>query len=124
MRFAPLPGLEVVMRTLFRRSGRRGGVSAVAALTVGLVAVVLAFTAPARAQSSPCSDSLTTAPTGPATVSAASTAYGKVLVVGSGAYTGCSLYLLTSDQLHALSGADYACSNGASSSRTRPGRAG
>jgi predicted lipoprotein with Yx(FWY)xxD motif len=33
-----------------------------------------------------------------------------VLVVGSGAYTGCSLYLLTSDQLHALSGADFACS--------------
>jgi predicted lipoprotein with Yx(FWY)xxD motif len=36
-----------------------------------------------------------------------------VLVVGSGAYTGCSLYLLTSDQLHALSGADFACSDNA-----------
>jgi predicted lipoprotein with Yx(FWY)xxD motif len=34
-----------------------------------------------------------------------------VLVVGSGAYAGCSLYLLTSDQLHALSGADFACSD-------------
>jgi predicted lipoprotein with Yx(FWY)xxD motif len=36
-----------------------------------------------------------------------------VLVVGSGEYTGCSLYLLTSDQLHALSGADFACSDNA-----------
>ena len=52
------------------------------------------------------------APTGPATVSAASTtSYGRVLVVGSGNYAGCSLYLLTSDQLHALSGADFACSD-------------
>jgi predicted lipoprotein with Yx(FWY)xxD motif len=34
-----------------------------------------------------------------------------VLVVGSGAYTGCSLYVLTSDQLHALSGEDFACSD-------------
>src|SRR5207245_7182936 len=32
-------------------------------------------------------------------------------VVGSGAYAGCSLYLLTSAQLHALSGADFACSD-------------
>ena len=37
--------------------------------------------------------------------------YGRVLVVGSGAYQGCSLYLLTSDQLHALTGAPYACSD-------------
>jgi predicted lipoprotein with Yx(FWY)xxD motif len=44
-------------------------------------------------------------------VSAASTAYGKVLIVGSGAYAGCSLYLLTSDQLHSISGADFACSD-------------
>ena len=52
------------------------------------------------------------APTGPATVSAASTtSYGRVLVVGSSDYAGCSLYLLTSDQLHALSGADFACSD-------------
>src|SRR4029077_532543 len=53
----------------------------------------------------------TSAPTGPATVSAALTPYGKVLVVGSGGYTGCSLYLLTSDQLHALTGAPFACSD-------------
>ncbi|HEY2200430.1 MAG TPA: hypothetical protein VGH56_00975 [Solirubrobacteraceae bacterium] len=51
-------------------------------------------------------------PTGPATVSVASTSsYGRVLVVGSGPYAGCSLYLLTSDQLHALSGAQFACSD-------------
>ena len=54
------------------------------------------------------------APTGPATVSVASTSsYGRVLVVGSGPYAGCSLYLLTSDQLHALSGAQFACSDNA-----------
>jgi predicted lipoprotein with Yx(FWY)xxD motif len=56
---------------------------------------------------------VTSAPTGQATVSAASTAYGRVLVVGAGAYAGCSLYLLTADQLHALSGAPFACSDGA-----------
>ena len=56
---------------------------------------------------------MTSAPTGPATVSTASTPYGRVLVVGSGAYAGCSLYVLTSDQLHALSGADFACSDNA-----------
>jgi predicted lipoprotein with Yx(FWY)xxD motif len=43
-------------------------------------------------------------------VSAASTPYGRVLVVGSGAYAGCSLYLLTSDQLHALTSVPFACS--------------
>ena len=60
----------------------------------------------------PCSDDVTSAPTGPATVSTASTtSFGRVLVVGSGDYAGCSLYLLTSDQLHALSGADFACSD-------------
>jgi predicted lipoprotein with Yx(FWY)xxD motif len=54
------------------------------------------------------------APTGAATVSAASTtSYGRTLVVGSGDYAGCSLYLLTSDQLHALSGAQFACSDNA-----------
>ena len=48
---------------------------------------------------------MTAAPTGPATVSAETKApFGKVLVVGSGAYEGCSLYLLASDQLHTLTG--------------------
>ena len=74
--------------------------------------VALLSSSPARAASSLCSDPVTSAPTGPATVSAAWTAdYGRVLVVGSGPYQGCSLYLLTSDQLHALTGAPYACSD-------------
>ena len=62
---------------------------------------------------SSCADPVTSAPTGPATVKAASTAFGKVLVIGSGAYAGCSLYLLTSDRLRALTtGAEpYACSD-------------
>jgi predicted lipoprotein with Yx(FWY)xxD motif len=67
----------------------------------------------AQSESSSCADPVTSAPTGPATVSATSTAFGRVLVVGSGAYAGCSLYLLTSDQLHALSGAPFACSDNA-----------
>ena len=84
-----------------------------AAVTLGVAAVALGFSSAAKADSSSCADPITSAPTGPATVSAASTPYGRVLVVGSGAYTGCSLYLLTSDQLHALSGADFACSDNA-----------
>jgi hypothetical protein len=32
-----------------------------------------------------------------------------VLVVGSGDHAGCSLYLLTSDQLHSLTGSNFAC---------------
>jgi predicted lipoprotein with Yx(FWY)xxD motif len=73
----------------------------------------LHFTSAAKAQSEPmCSDTVTSAPTGPATVSTASTDYGDVLVVGSGDYAGCSLYLLTSDQLHALAGSPFACSDG------------
>jgi predicted lipoprotein with Yx(FWY)xxD motif len=34
-----------------------------------------------------------------------------VLVVGSGDHAGCSLYLLTSDQLHAMTSAPFACSD-------------
>ncbi len=102
------------MTFLFRRLRRPvAGPAAAAVLTLALVAVALQVSAPARAVSSSCADPVTSAPTGPATVSAASTPYGKVLVIGSGAYTGCSLYLLTSDQVHALSGADFACSDGA-----------
>jgi predicted lipoprotein with Yx(FWY)xxD motif len=62
---------------------------------------------------SSCADPVTSAPNGPATVSAASSPYGRVLVVGSGAHAGCSLYVLTSDQLHALTGAAFACSDDA-----------
>jgi predicted lipoprotein with Yx(FWY)xxD motif len=47
-------------------------------------------------------------------VSTASTSFGRVLVVGSGANAGCSLYVLTSDQLHSLTFglASFACSDG------------
>ena len=101
------------MTTLFHRLGRPVvGRATAAALTLGLVGVALLFSSPASAQTRPCSDDVMGAPTGPATVSGASTTpYGRVLVVGSGDYAGCSLYLLTSDQLHALSGADFACSD-------------
>lgn len=76
------------------------------------VGVPFLFRSPARAATSPCSDPVTSAPTGRATVSAAWTpGYGRVLVIGSGSYQGCSLYLLTSDRLHALTGAAYACSD-------------
>ena len=80
--------------------------------TGAYLGVALLFTSPASAATSPCSDPVTSAPTGPATVSAAWTPdYGRVLVIGSGPYQGCSLYLLTSDQLHALTGAPFACSD-------------
>jgi predicted lipoprotein with Yx(FWY)xxD motif len=76
------------------------------------VGVAFIFRSPASAATSPCSDPVTSAPTGPATVSAEWTPdYGRVLVIGSGSYQGCSLYLLTSDRLHALNGAPYACSD-------------
>jgi predicted lipoprotein with Yx(FWY)xxD motif len=81
-------------------------------LTLGLLA--LEFSATASAQGGiACNTAVTGAPTGPATVSTASTPYGKVLVVGSADYAGCSLYLLSSDQLNSLTtGAEpFACSN-------------
>lgn len=101
------------MTTMFHRLGRPvAGRAVAAALTLGLVAVALIFSSSASAQIRPCSDDVTSAPTGPATVSAASmTSYGTVLVVGSGDYASCSLYLLTSDQLHELNGAPFACSD-------------
>jgi predicted lipoprotein with Yx(FWY)xxD motif len=100
--------------TLSRRLGRPVAGRAAASLTLGLVATALVFSASASAQTRPCSDDVTSAPTGPATVSVASTtSYGRVLVVGLGDYAGCSLYVLTSDQLHALAGADFACSDNA-----------
>src|SRR5580700_3271205 len=103
----------MLMKTLFRRRRSLLAGSALAGmLTLGLVAVAPEFSSPASAQTGPsCADPVTSAPSGPATVSAALTPYGKVLVVGSGAYAGCSLYLLTSDQLHALTGAPFACSD-------------
>jgi predicted lipoprotein with Yx(FWY)xxD motif len=76
--------------------------------------MALGFSSSASAATSPCSDadSLANMPTGPVTVSTAVTPqFGRVLVIGSGAYEGCSLYLLTSDQLHSVTGAPYACSD-------------
>ena len=81
-------------------------------LTFALVMVVPQLGSPVSAQAPSCSAKVTAAPTGPATVAAASSAYGTVLVVGSGAYSGCSLYILTTDKLHTLtSGAPFACSD-------------
>ena len=85
-----------------------------ASVPVGAVGLPSQERTPALAQAlSSCADAVTSAPTGPATVSTASTAFGKVLVIGSGTYAGCSLYLLTSDRLHVLTtGAEpYACSD-------------
>ena len=108
------------MTTMFQRLRRPlAGRAAAAALTAGVVAVALVFSSSASAQSRPCSDDVTGGPTGPAIVSAASTtSYGRVLVVGSGDYAGCSLYLLTSDQLHALNGAPFACSDNPNALKT------
>jgi predicted lipoprotein with Yx(FWY)xxD motif len=84
-----------------------------AMLTLGLVAVAFVVSSPAGARTQDvvsCNTPVTSAPTGPATVSAGSTSYGSVLVLGgSGPKTGCSLYLLSSDPRYARSGAAFAC---------------
>ena len=83
-------------------------------LALSFVLLALGFSSTARAESNSCAKPVTSVPTGPATVSAETKApFGKVLVVGSGTYDGCSLYLLTSDQLDALSGGvtPYGCSD-------------
>src|SRR5262249_25001775 len=106
--------MEVVMMMMFTRLRRPvAGRALAAALTLGLHAVALGFSSPASAQASSCAEQLTSAPAAPATVSAASTSLGRALVVGSGPYAGCSLHLLTSDQLHASTGAQFACSDNA-----------
>jgi predicted lipoprotein with Yx(FWY)xxD motif len=103
--------------TAFRRSRRLVACSATAAtLVVGLAAVTPVFTSPTSAQgaqgaTNDCAAPVTGAPTGPATVSAESTSYGRVLVLGSGEQAGCSLYVLSSDRLHALASAPFACSD-------------
>ena len=79
-----------------------------------VLALALLSGRPANAQSTVnCAAPVTSAPTGPAIVSVASTSYGTVLVEGSAGYAGCSLYVLTSDELRTLtSGAEpFACSN-------------
>ncbi|MGH8291217.1 MAG: hypothetical protein ACREV7_19815 [Steroidobacteraceae bacterium] len=82
-------------------------------LGLGL-ALALQFSPRASAQNNVnCAALVASAPSGPAIVSVASTSYGKVLVEGSEGYAGCSLYVLTSDELHTLtSGAEpFACSD-------------
>jgi len=85
-------------------------------LALGLLAAAPLFSSPVSAHNGgrSCTTPVTSAPTGPATVSTASTSFGRVLVVGSGANAGCSLYVLTSDQLHSLTFglAAFACSDG------------
>lgn len=103
--------------TLSRRFPRFvAGLAAAATCTLGLVAVAPQLISPVRAEggAATCATPVTSAPSGPATVSTASTAFGRVLIVGSGANAGCSLYLLTSDQLHSLTFglAPFACSDG------------
>jgi predicted lipoprotein with Yx(FWY)xxD motif len=98
------------MTTLFRRLW---SVAAAAVLTMGVVAGSFIAASPVRAAQISCNTPVTAAATGPTTVSAATTAFGKVLVVGSGQYAGCSLYLLTSDRVHPRNPArsHFACSD-------------
>src|SRR5579863_6066951 len=87
-----------------------------AMLTMGQLAAAPLFSSSVTAQaaSRSCTTPVTSAPAGPATVSTASTSFGRVLVVGAGANAGCSLYMLTSDRLHSLTFglASFACSDG------------
>ena len=105
------------MMTVFRRPGTvvarliAGGM-----LVVGLAAVTPVFNSATSAQgaqgaTSDCAAPVTGPPTGPATVSTKSTPYGRVLIVGSGDQADCSLYVLSSDRLHALTSAPFACSD-------------
>ncbi|HXW79027.1 MAG TPA: hypothetical protein VEJ84_05985, partial [Acidimicrobiales bacterium] len=87
--------------------------AAVAMLSFALVTVVPQLSAPvSAAQTASCGAPVKAAPTGPATVSTASSSYGKVLV-GSGEWSGCSLYVLTTDEMHRLTSgkAPFACTD-------------
>ena len=87
-----------------------------ALLTLGLLAVGPQFNSSvsAKASAPSCTTAVTSAPTGRATVSTKSTEFGTVLSVGSGTFSGCSLYLLTSDALHSMTFglAAFGCSDG------------
>jgi predicted lipoprotein with Yx(FWY)xxD motif len=87
--------------------------AAVAMLTFALVIVMPQLSSPVSAQAPSCGAPVTGPPTGPATVSAAWSAYGRVLVIGSGEYSGCSLYLLNTDELPTLTSgaAPFACTD-------------
>ena len=92
------------------------GSSTAGLLALGSLVAAPQFIAPvsANAGSRTCVTPTTSAPTGRATVSTKSTSFGTVLSVGSGAFAGCSLYILTSDQLHSLTFglSAFACSDG------------
>jgi predicted lipoprotein with Yx(FWY)xxD motif len=81
-------------------------------LGLGLVLTLLCGPR-AHAQSINCAAPVTSAPSGPAVVSVAPTPYGNVLVEGSPDYAGCSLYILSSDELNTLttSAVPFACSD-------------
>ena len=87
--------------------------AAVAMLSFALVIVMPQLSSPVSAQTASCGAPVTGLPTGPATVSAAWSAYGRVLVMGSGEYSGCSLYELNTDELPTLtsSAAPFACTD-------------
>ena len=86
--------------------------AAVAMLSFALVTVVPQLSSPVSAAAPSCGTPVT-APTGPATVSAAASPYGTVLVIGSGTYSGCSVYELTTDKMHTLTSgkAPFACTD-------------
>lgn len=90
--------------------------AATTVLALGLVPMAPVLGANASAQSpspstaSSCATPVTSAPSGPATISVAFREFGPVLVVGSGANSGCSLYYLTSDQAES-SPPTFACAN-------------
>ena len=87
--------------------------AAVAMLSFALVTMAPQLSLPVSAQTASCGAPVKAAPTGPATVSAASSPYGKVLVVGSGEYKGCSVYLLGTDEMHTLTSgkAPFGCTD-------------
>jgi hypothetical protein len=94
-----------------RSYGRRGCVVALA--LVVLASIVSLKAMPASASpidlGTTCATPVTSAPTEPATVSAASTpGYERTLVVGAGPNAGCALYLPTSDR-PGVNPPSYAC---------------
>jgi predicted lipoprotein with Yx(FWY)xxD motif len=94
------------------KNGQRKSSRLLVILGLGLV-LALQFASRANAQSINCAAPVTSAPSGPAVVSVASTSHGNVLVEGSADYAGCSLYILTSDKLNALTtnAEPFACSD-------------
>jgi predicted lipoprotein with Yx(FWY)xxD motif len=93
-------------------NGQRKSPRLLAILGFGLV-LALQLGSRANAQSINCAAPVTSAPSGPAVVSVSSTPFGKVLVEGSAAYAGCSLYILSSDEIHTLTtgAVPFACSD-------------